>query len=72
MVFDPGLNVGETITNKKITEIFGGNSQYGMSRSLKNNTLVLRSKPDSSYNDRWVAPKSALWPDPHPHKRAQS
>jgi 5-methylcytosine-specific restriction protein A len=54
MVFDPGLNLGETITNKRITEIFGGNPQYGMSRSLKNNTLVLRSKPDSTYNDRWV------------------
>jgi hypothetical protein len=54
MAFNSGLRVGDIITNKKITEIFKGNSQYGMSRSLKNNTLVLRSKLSSSYNDRWA------------------
>jgi len=57
MTFNSGLRVGDIITNKKITEIFKGNSQYGMGRSLENNTLVLRSKPSSSYNDRWANPE---------------
>lgn len=35
MVFNPGLEPGDIITNDKLTDIFGCSSQGGMRRSKK-------------------------------------
>lgn len=50
-VFEPGLDVGEDITNLRLREIFACSSQGGMRRSLRTGTLVLVSG-----SPRWSPP----------------
>jgi len=55
MAFNPGLKFGEEIDSKKAIEIFKGNYQKGMRRSIENGTLTLISKQiNNIYNDRWA------------------
>ena len=55
MRFDPDLKFGEEINSKRAVEIFKGNSQKGMRRSIENGTLTLISKQiDKISNDRWI------------------
>lgn len=54
MRFDPGLEIGQIITNKKLREIFKCGNMGGMRRSLRTNTLVLVSDHTKIlYEDRW-------------------
>ncbi len=56
MNFDHSLNVGDTITNSQLMNIFKCGPQGGMRRSLETNTLVLVSDHSKSvYDDRWVS-----------------
>jgi len=55
MTFNPGLQNGDTITNRKLCEIFKCGTQGGMRRSNSTNTLVLISDPTKPiYEDRWI------------------
>lgn len=54
MGFDPGIAVGEIITNNNIHRIFNCSTQGGMRRSHRTNTLVLTSDPlKPLYIDEW-------------------
>jgi 5-methylcytosine-specific restriction protein A len=54
MSFDHGLQQGETIDNRRLSETFQCGTQGGMRRSLTTNTLVLVSDHTKTvYQDRW-------------------
>ena len=53
--FNPGLKIGETIDNQRLTGIFKCSTQGGMRRALMTGTLVIVSNHIKSiYNDRWI------------------
>jgi 5-methylcytosine-specific restriction protein A len=53
--FDPGLSVGDTITNEQLTEVFGVRNMGGMRRSRANNLLVLVADfTQGLYLDKWI------------------
>src|SRR6476646_5518218 len=55
MPFDPGLQIGEDVNNKRLCGIVKCSTQGGMRRSKKTGTLVLVSNHvQSIYNDRWI------------------
>lgn len=55
MIFQPGLQPGDTIDNQRLVEIFRCSPQGGMRRSHQTNTLVIVSDHTRSiYEDRWV------------------
>lgn len=55
MSFDPGLQLGEIITNDKLRKVFQCGNMGGMRRSLKTNTLVLISDHTKElYEDKWI------------------
>jgi 5-methylcytosine-specific restriction enzyme A len=55
-MFTPPLQIGETITNNQLHDIFGCSTQGGMRPSKSTNTLVLVSKStrDALYKDKWL------------------
>lgn len=54
IVFEPNLEIGASIDNSMLAEIFKCGTQGGMRRSLKTNSLVLVSDHvDPLYHDRW-------------------
>lgn len=53
-MFEPNINVGDTISNKELVSIFKVNPQQDMRRSLENNCLVLVSDHTKGlYEDKW-------------------
>lgn len=53
-MFQPNLQIGEVIDNKKLVEIFTVNEQQGMRRSTTNNCLVLVSNSAKGlYDNKW-------------------
>lgn len=55
MTFDPRLQPGETISNRKLTELFKCSSQGGMRRSHATESLVLiADHTQSLYQNRWI------------------
>lgn len=55
MVFDPGLEVGEIVSNDRIHEIFGVDKQQGIRTSKNNNYIVIVSKNiKAKYKDKWL------------------
>lgn len=55
MSFDPGLKIGEVITNDRLIDIFKCGNMGGMRRSKKTNTLVIISDHTKGlYEDKWV------------------
>ncbi len=53
MTFNHGLNDGTVIDNETLAHIFKCSSQGGIRRSRITNTLVLISKSNGPYADRW-------------------
>ncbi len=54
MSFDPGLNIGQAVTNDEIRNIFKCGNMGGMRRSKSTNTLVIVSDHTKGlYDDRW-------------------
>lgn len=54
MGFDPGLRIGEVVSNEKIISIFKCGNMGGMRRSHTTNTLVLVSDYTKGiYHDKW-------------------
>jgi hypothetical protein len=52
--FDPGLRIGEALTNEELSRLFQCSTYGGMRRSHRTNTLVLISKGSGgTYFDRW-------------------
>lgn len=55
MSFEPGLKIGEVITNDRLIDIFKCGNMGGMRRSKKTNTLVIISDHTKGlYEDKWV------------------
>ena len=55
MSFDPGLSIGEIITNEQVTQVFGVRNMGGMRRSRANNLLVLVADfTKGLYLDKWI------------------
>ena len=55
MTFDPGLQIGDTISNRKLSELFKCSSQGGMRRSHATESLVLiADHTHSLYENRWI------------------
>lgn len=55
MRFDPGLQVGDVITNQHLCEIFKCGNSGGMRRTKKLNTLVIISDHTKRfYSDQWI------------------
>ena len=55
MAFNPGLIIGQEITNSDIVNIFGCGNMGGMRRSHATNTLVLISDYTKGlYHDKWI------------------
>ena len=55
MTFDPGLQIGDTISNRKLSELFKCSSQGGMRRSHTTESLVLiADHTQSLYENRWI------------------
>lgn len=53
-MFDPGLNIGDALDNKTLSNLFQCGTQGGMRRSLKTNSLILISDHvEPLYHDRW-------------------
>lgn len=54
MRFDPGLEIGEKISNNELSEIFKCSNQGGMRRSLGTGTLIIISDHTKGlYQDKW-------------------
>ena len=54
MGFDPGLEIGEMISNQKIHDIFGVDMQQGIRTSKDHNYIVIVLKNDNGeYQDTW-------------------
>lgn len=55
MSFNPGLQIGQTIANKRLVEIFQCGNMGGMRRSHATNTLVIVSDYTKGlYQDKWI------------------
>ena len=55
MTFNPGLKIGQEITNSDIVDIFKCGNMGGMRRSYATNTLVLISDYTKGlYHDKWI------------------
>lgn len=54
MSFDPGLELGDKITNADVVKIFACGNMGGMRRSKKTGTLVIISDETKGlYRDEW-------------------
>ncbi len=54
MAFDPGLTIGEKVTNQELGKIFKVGNMGGMRRSKKTGTLVIISDMTKKfYHDKW-------------------
>ena len=54
-MFNPGLNIGQSIKNSDIVEIFKCGNMGGMRRSKTTNTLVIISDYTKGiYHDKWI------------------
>ncbi len=55
MAFNPGLAIGQTVTNDQLKEIFKCGNMGGMRRSHATNTLVIVSDYTKGlYQDKWI------------------
>ena len=55
MPFNPGLQIGQTIANSQLVEIFQCGNMGGMRRSHATNTLVIVSDYTKGlYQDKWI------------------
>lgn len=54
MRFDPGLQLGEIVSNERLRSTFGCSLASGMARSHRTGTLLLVTAKDSPYHDRRV------------------
>lgn len=54
MGFDPGLEIGEIITNQKIADIFKVDKQQGIRTSAKYNYIVIVLNKEGKYTDQWI------------------
>lgn len=55
MAFNPGLAIGQTVTNDQLKEIFKCGNMGGMRRSHTTNTLVIVSDYTKGlYQDKWI------------------
>ncbi|MGE9973470.1 HNH endonuclease [Collinsella sp. SGI.178] len=54
-MFEQELNIGQVVSNGRIHDIFGGQTQGGIRLSNEANAMVLISGfgPDAEYDDRW-------------------
>ena len=54
-MFDPGLLIGDVLTEKEVHEIFGCQTQLGIRLNLKNHAIVIVSDatPSNPYADIW-------------------
>ena len=55
MTFNPGLNIGQEISNAELVSIFKCGNMGGMRRSHTTNTLVIVSDYTKGlYHDKWI------------------
>lgn len=55
LLFNPGLEIGQTIRNNELVSIFGCGNMGGMRRSHATNTLVIVSDYTKGlYHDKWI------------------
>lgn len=72
-MFEQELNIGQVVSNDRIHDIFGGQTQGGIRLSNEADAMVLISGfgPDAEYDDRWEG-DTIYYHGPTPNENAKT